>query len=59
MIRPQRTLHARVWPVIGLVLLVALALSVLVRKREPFNVDGLPGAGASTGEAAGRQGGGK
>ncbi len=55
MIRPQRKLHARMWPAIGLLLLLALALSVVVRKREPFNAGGLPGGG----ETADRQGRGK
>ena len=44
MIRAQREFHARVWPAIGLVLLIALVVSVLVRTRGPYNAGPLPGA---------------
>jgi len=43
MIAKQRAVHGRVWGVIGLVLLVGVVLSVLVRRGEAENAGELPG----------------
>ena len=47
MIAKQRAVHQRVWGAIGLVLLVGVVLSVLVRRREAENAGSLPGVAAT------------
>ena len=52
MIRVQRETHARVWALLALVLVAAAVVSVVVRRHEAFNRDGLPGVNGGGAGAA-------
>ncbi|MGQ0627630.1 MAG: hypothetical protein ACT4PL_05960 [Phycisphaerales bacterium] len=40
----QRSLHARLWPAVALLLVALLAAAILARRPQPFARGDLPGA---------------